>query len=106
MHKTFFKQETIRNKEWLNEVRNMPCVVCQFDKSDPAHIRIGTDGGTSKKPSDKYVLPLCHEHHEMQHRMGEKSFWFWVITRDKNFMMKCVVAFAEKLYNTYKENKQ
>lgn len=42
---------------------------------DPAHVRKGTDGGTSLKPSDRYTVPLCRFCHERQHRVGEVTFW-------------------------------
>jgi hypothetical protein len=51
-------------------------------------VRIGTDGGTSLKSSDRYCVPLCGPHtnlrggrlelvegcHAEQHR-GERTFW-------------------------------
>jgi len=39
-----------------------------------AHVRRGTDGGTSMKPSDIWVIPLCSFHHSEQHTLGEISF--------------------------------
>lgn len=45
-----------------------------WGESDPAHVRRGTDGGTSLKPSDSWVLPLCHPHHLEQHQVGERTF--------------------------------
>ena len=46
-------------------------------QSDPAHIRLGTDGGMGKKPQDFWILPICpHHHREIQHRkLGERAFW-------------------------------
>lgn len=31
--------------------------------NDPHHYRKGTDGGTSKKPSDVWQVPLTHDEH-------------------------------------------
>jgi hypothetical protein len=39
-----------------------------------AHVRTGTDGGTSLKPSDCWTIPLCRFHHAEQHRKGERAF--------------------------------
>lgn len=39
-----------------------------------AHVRTGTDGGISVKPSDCWAIPLCGIHHARQHQMGEASF--------------------------------
>jgi hypothetical protein len=54
----------------------MQCCVpgCRVRQCDPAHVRRGTDGGTGLKPSDCWVVPLCHAHHMEQHMMGEQSF--------------------------------
>lgn len=40
-----------------------------------AHIRIGTDGGTSLKPSDYFTVSLCKLCHAEQHSIGERTFW-------------------------------
>lgn len=42
---------------------------------EAAHVRIGSDGGTGLKPSDCYAVPLCQEHHRLQHKIGERRFW-------------------------------
>lgn len=39
-----------------------------------AHVRMGTDGGTGIKPSDRWCVPLCKAHHAEQHRIGEPAF--------------------------------
>ncbi len=44
------------------------------DRIEAAHVRTGTDGGTSMKPGDNWTLPLCSEAHKRQHQIGERSF--------------------------------
>lgn len=39
-----------------------------------AHVRTGTDGGSSLKPSDWWGISLCNNHHLEQHDMGEPAF--------------------------------
>lgn len=39
-----------------------------------AHVRTGTDGGASMKPSDKWTISLCRQCHSEQHYLGERSF--------------------------------
>ena len=39
-----------------------------------AHVRTGTDGGTSMKPSDCWTIPLCDGAHTFQHAVGEPEF--------------------------------
>lgn len=33
-------------------------------RMDPHHHRLGTDGGTSLRPSDSFVVPLCRRAHD------------------------------------------
>lgn len=59
-----------------NHVRGHACVMC--DAAAPievAHVRLGTDGGMSKKPSDYYTVSLCKGCHTRQHEVGERTFW-------------------------------
>ena len=39
-----------------------------------AHVRMGTDGGMGLKPSDRWTISLCHDHHVEQHQIGERAF--------------------------------
>lgn len=71
------KPAQLRSPAHLQWVRGHVCAVdtdqCQGG-IEAAHVRLGTDGGMAVKPSDNYVIPLCHYHHDQQHRLGEKSF--------------------------------
>jgi len=72
----------IEDRKYREAVRRMPCVISGMQdhrRVDPAHIRLGTDGGTGLKPSDCYILPLCNTIHSEQHRAGERAFWAEVI---------------------------
>jgi hypothetical protein len=58
-------------------VRGHACSMCgktagvQF-----AHVRIGSDAGMGRKPSDYFGVSLCGDCHTGdQHTMGEASFW-------------------------------
>jgi hypothetical protein len=70
----------IRSAGHLAFVRGFVCAVSLTHshecggKVEAAHTRVGTDGGTSLKPSDCWALPLCSVHHAEQHRIGERSF--------------------------------
>jgi len=59
-------------------VASLPCAVpgCR-GKSDPHHVRAGTDCGTGIKPSDAWCVPLCGGlagHHMEGHRIGWRTF--------------------------------
>lgn len=57
-------------------VRRHRCSVprCERTQIECAHVRIGTDGGQGLKPSDRFCLSLCADHHAEQHRVGEREF--------------------------------
>jgi hypothetical protein len=40
-----------------------------------AHVRINSNAGMGQKPDDYRVVPLCREHHQQQHTIGERTFW-------------------------------
>jgi hypothetical protein len=61
-----------------NFVRSHACCSCGSTAAiEVAHVRIGTDGGMGTKPSDCWVISLCHDCHARQHQMGEQSFEKW-----------------------------
>lgn len=68
----------IRNASHLKWIRGHECStrapVCMGFAIEAAHVRTGTDGGLSVKPSDCWTIPLCRHHHEQQHKLGEASF--------------------------------
>jgi hypothetical protein len=72
--------DMIRSDGHLKFVRGFVCSAFAAGATDcsgkveAAHTRIGTDGGTSLKPSDSFAIPLCAGHHAEQHRIGERSF--------------------------------
>jgi hypothetical protein len=57
-------------------VRRHRCSVpnCEAAPIECAHVRTGTDGGLGLKPSDKWTISLCREHHAEQHLIGETAF--------------------------------
>lgn len=62
---------------WL---RGFDCSIAGKDghvcsgRIEAAHVRRGTEGGTSLKPTDFHAIPLCSAAHAEQHRLGEVSF--------------------------------
>lgn len=62
------------HRKWI---RGHFCTVGDRDcagRIEAAHVRIGTDGGASLKPSDWFTWPACSHHHALQHRIGEPEF--------------------------------
>lgn len=67
----------IRCPAHLQHVRLHECIVKNDFCSggiEAAHVRLGTDGGTSLKPSDCWSVPMCSYHHRAQHQHGEATF--------------------------------
>ena len=69
------------DEQYLNWVRGQPCSVCgNFnyledgrEVCEAAHVRrVEAGAGTGIKP--KYsAIPLCHQHHKLQHQKGESA---------------------------------
>lgn len=59
-----------------NFVRSHECCVpgCEARPIEVAHVRTGTGGGMGVKPSDRWAISLCRDHHGEQHRIGEGTF--------------------------------
>ena len=57
-------------------VRKHHCCVpgCASRPIECAHVRRDTDGGTGLKPSDRWTISLCRQHHLEQHQIGEAAF--------------------------------
>jgi len=77
----------VKNRSHLDFVKRLPCVACvaRGDATagcgDPMHLRTGSllhgkePTGGQQKPDDRWTLPGCRQHHELQHRMNEMNFW-------------------------------
>lgn len=66
-----------RSQAHCNFIRSHGCCVigCTGRPIEVAHVRLGSGAGMGQKPDDWNTVSLCQEHHAMQHRMGEQSFW-------------------------------
>ena len=57
-------------------VRTFACSKCgETAGIEVAHVRLGTDGAMSRKPSDYFTVSLCKPCHTRQHSEGERTFW-------------------------------
>lgn len=66
-----------RSQAHLHFVRSFHCSIngCTGMPIECAHVRIGSNAGIGQKPDDWRTVPLCSEHHRMQHTVGERTFW-------------------------------
>ena len=69
-----------RSESYKQFIRGFECAVAGVKDTcegriEPAHVRTGTDGCGSEKPSDWWLIPLCKHHHiGVQHNIGEPEF--------------------------------
>jgi hypothetical protein len=76
------RQPRQHDDDYLNFIRSQRCCLCGTNEGvQAAHLRVGSinDGkpttGMGEKSSDKWALPLCKRHHDLQHTMNESEFW-------------------------------
>jgi hypothetical protein len=76
-------------------IASLPCLLCGNNLTvEAAHVRMAEprlrkrQTGKGEKPDDRWVLPLCHAHHQRQHAGGERVFWE---IRDVNPIAACLV---------------
>lgn len=75
------RQPSIIDRKHLAFIKTLFCAVCgTWHYIDPAHLRAanlhyGKPFTGRRKPDDRWVNPLCREHHDEQHRMKELAFW-------------------------------
>lgn len=56
-------------------VRDHSCIVCATVTAIEAHhVKTGTSGGMGLKPSDRWLVALCKDHHGELHHIGEPEF--------------------------------
>jgi hypothetical protein len=66
----------VRNKEHLDFVASLPCLVCGRQPCDPHHLRFVQPRALGRKVSDEFTVPLCRIHHRELHRqMNEEAWW-------------------------------
>lgn len=61
------KPKRIVNRDLLEYIKTLPCLVCQMVPSDPDHITSRGAGGHDKPEN---VWPLCRKHHTERHAKG------------------------------------
>lgn len=75
------KQGRERDEGHLAYLRQLPCATCGLQPVDAAHVRYADLSrgkgltGMSRKPDDKWAVPLCRSCHRKQHGVNERKFW-------------------------------
>ena len=68
------KPTRVRNGNYLDYIRGLPCLICRRGPSEPHHWAKAGHGGRGTKCDDKRAVNLCFEHHREIHDHGKKSF--------------------------------
>jgi len=66
---SFFKDSPYRNKEYLDWVKEQPCVITGLPADDPHHVIGVGEGGTATKACDLLCFPVIREEHGKFHRL-------------------------------------
>ena len=71
------RTKRFKSQKHRDYVRTFACSNSKCKSGRPievAHVRMGTDGGLGKKPSDYFTVSLCKACHSLQHTIGEPDF--------------------------------
>ena len=60
--------------EYLDYIREKPCLVCGSQPCDPDHLEARGMGGATTKMKDLSCVPLCRIHHTERHQFGNQKF--------------------------------
>lgn len=88
-----------RDPEYLNHVRDLPCIICGIQhRSDCHHIRDTRTAGMAIKSPDWYSLPLCHDCHlSIAHGTGFKESIQWIKMDLIDFCRLCYLRWKNHL---------
>ena len=87
-------------------IRGFECGVGDSDCEggiECAHVRFGTDGGLSQKPSDIFTHPLCWGHHHYQHLVGELKFQSEYQTKFPKGLRATALEYARRSPSYFKD---
>jgi len=60
------------DEQYLEKIRTETCVVCSRETADPDHIQARQWRDSNR--NDYFALPLCRQHHEERHQIGNIKF--------------------------------
>lgn len=115
-----FKTPRVQNRRHRDFVKGLLCVCCaakglEVQADDPMHLRIGSaahgkeDAGGGQTSDDRWTLPGCRRHHDLQHTMAELNFWklygvdpfllalvLWGLTGDQHAANQVILVHARR----------
>jgi hypothetical protein len=94
------KNPPIRDRKYLDSLRDGPCVFTGARSCDPAHIG---QMGMGAKSSDAEALPVSHDLHVEMHQRGEMT-----VLRERasdTLLREMARAYARELYRRWKDGR-
>jgi len=67
---------------------------------------MGSGAGMGQKPDDWRAVSLCRDCHQMQHRVGEETFWNEYSDRDVEALIEAFIAASPKRFEIEKVRKE
>ena len=61
-------------KNYLDYIREKPCLICGITPCDPDHLEARGMGGAKSEMKDLSCVPLCRIHHTERHQFGNQKF--------------------------------
>lgn len=109
------KKSLTRDRRYLDLLRDGPCIVTLDGDSsrrvcEPAHLRLlvgsAGSGGTGLKPGDNRALPLHHELHKLEQRLGPRAFWAKMIQDYPDLLWRLLIEVAELRYEKWERDQK
>jgi hypothetical protein len=89
----FQKTERIEDEAYREYIRSQPCFVTNSrQRSEMAHLRVGSKTGGAQRPNDFDSHPLHPTEHRLQHQIGEISYWRDALCTNSQALVECVQA--------------
>lgn len=99
----FPKIQPLRDRAYLDHLREQPCIVTGLSQTEPAHLRLLGSGGMGSKPSDARAVPLYWELHREQNNAAEIKTWIRWAGAYPDFLARLLIEKAERDYQAWKE---
>lgn len=96
------KNPPLRDRAYLDWLRDQPCIVTQLTPCEPAHLRLLGSGGMGMKPGDDRAVPLYWELHRQQNNTAEIKTWQWWAQDYPMFLAELLIRDAEHRYQQWK----
>jgi hypothetical protein len=65
-----------RDKAHLAFIAAQPCLICRRSPCDAHHLKFAQPRSLGRKVSDEFTVPLCRDHHQDLHRLGNEVAWW------------------------------